>query len=159
MGFRSMESYPDPSKIVHIVTDGRWGCRCRCNGVRHQLVHEHRVVVRIDPRKGLRQLPADQLQRRQRQRPIPHQNREALAPTGGYVGRHQGPQEPSRHPTAAVGHQVDLQPAGLAVIAPSLERAHRHPPPHGAVGPGRAAPAVAAALLADRSQQTVDRGS
>jgi hypothetical protein len=36
-----------------------------------------------------------------------------------------------------VRHQVDLQPAGIAVVVPALERANRHPPPHGAVGPAR----------------------
>ena len=115
--------------------------------------------VELAPTQGERQLPADQLQRRQHHRPVAHRDRQALAPAGGEIGRHQRPQEPTLHPPAVVVHQIDLQPAGISVVVPAPERAHRHPPPHGAVAPGRAAPAVAAALLADRGQQPIDRGT
>ena len=60
-------------------------------------------------------------------------------------------------PGASCQATVKTGPAAYLIVA--VQRAHRNPPSHGAVGPGRVAPAIAAALLADRGQQLVDRGA
>jgi hypothetical protein len=84
----------------------------------HQAVHEHRVVVDIDPPQRKRQLPADQLQGREHHRTIARQDRQAFAPASGEIRGHQSPQKRALHAAAEVGHQIDFQPAGLFVGLP-----------------------------------------
>ena len=50
-------------------------------------------------------------------------------------------------------------PFRCGALQGGLERAYRHPPPDGAVGPRRRPPVVDSAGLADRCQQPIDRGA
>ena len=57
-----------------------------------------------------------------------------------------------------MGHKVDLQPAGLLVVIPALERAHLYQPLHAALSSGRAAQSIAPMALSDWGKQPVNGG-
>ena len=122
-------------------------------------IEERRVVVHINAPQGERQQLLQHPQGCHHRGPITVEQRQALAPASGYIGGHQGPEKPALHPLTAVGHQVDLQPAGLFHLAPAVKRAHRRAPLHRAACPRWSAPTIARARLSHRSQQPIDRGA
>ena len=52
--------------------------------------------------------------------PITVEQRQPLALASGSIGGHQGAEESALPPLTAVGHQIDLQPAGLFHLATAV---------------------------------------
>ena len=123
--------------------------------VPHGLVHEHAVVVRIEPQQRKRQPLAHLPQHLGQQRLLAHQQRRALRPAGRDVGQRQRLHEAALRRRPAVRHQVSLHEPRRRVV-PVGKRPNRHAAPH-AGRRRRPTTRSSSRLPPDFTQRPVDR--
>jgi len=106
----------DPGLVVLAIRTASRELHARCLAVvPHGLVHEHAVVVRVEPKQRERKQLAQLSQHLGQQILFAHQQRRALRPSRGDVGQRQGLHEASLRRRPAMRNQVRLDKAGWRV--------------------------------------------